>query len=342
MPRNQYFLTYPVDKGEADAIQYAILGSNELDIIIGSVGGSVNEGFRIINMMQAAEKSGKAINTHIISNADSIASAIFLAPTKKENRHIVESSTLFIHEPRFSMGFDITQSDAQKMDEELELQKNRIADFYVKQIEGLTKDEALSLMNGETNLSATKMLELGIVGEVKPVLDIAAKREMNNIYNQSYSKMGLFGNKKVVVNQVVSGDNTFLHEGELAVDSELTQVGQAEAKLEGEHVIADGRTLVVSAENKVSEIKPKVEASTGDDQITAIAQMMNDMETSLIAKMDAKIEAIRKGTNGHKPPKKDGSSTDAIQTGDQATARKEMKTFADTIQAKRTALRDAK
>lgn len=339
MPKkSQYFLTYPVDKWEADAIQYAILGSNELDIIIGSVGGSVNEGFRIINMIQAAEKSGKVINTHIISNADSIASSIFLAP-KKGNRHIVESSTLFIHEPRFGMGFDITQEDAQKMDEELELQKNRMADFYVKQIDGLTKDEALALMNGEKNLSATKMLELGIVGEVKPVLDIAAKREMNNIYNQSYSKMGIFGKEKKVINQVVSGDNTFLHEGDLAVDSELTQVGQAEAKLEGEYVIADGRTLVVSAENKVTEIKPKVEASNDDTLVDAVAQMMNDMEVSLTAKFDAKIEALRKGTSGHKPPKKDGSSTESIKTGDQATARKEMKVLTDAIQAKREKLR---
>lgn len=311
--RSQYFLQWPVDDFEAAEIKRSIQDNDSLDIYISSIGGSVNNGFEIVNLIQAAEKNGKDIRTHILSNADSIASVIFLAP-KKDKRYIVENSTMFVHEPRFMFGIDIDKEKADKMSEELEIQKNRIADFYVKSIEGLDKKEALALMAGEKNLTAQEMLDYGIVGEVKEVLDIAAQRSS---FNLNRNTMGLFDKKKPV-NQVISGENTFIFEGDLAKGSELTQVGVQDAKLEGEHVLNDGRTLVVDSNNKVADIKPKEVVEDNSDE--AIIAAVTDLITDLEKRMDEKIDNLRKSGSSHKPPKGDGTGGAAQKTTSQNVA----------------------
>ncbi len=314
MAREQYFLDWPVDDWTENEIKRRITNSSALDIFISSVGGSVNSGFAIANYIIAANAAGKDIQTHILSNADSIASVIFLAPPK-EKRSIVESSTAFIHEPRFMMAFDIDQKKAKQIDEELEIQKNRIADYYVKQIEGLDKSEALALMAGERNLTASEMLDLGIVNEVKDKLDIAAMRGIN--INNKNKRMGLFGSNKKALNLVNSGDKTFAYEGELAVGSELTQVGIAEAKLEGEHVIADGRKLIVDKDNKVKSVFPPKKKEGEEEEegaknqteaiVNSVSEMLAEFENKVTALIDEKIENIRRTGSSHKPPKADGS-----------------------------------
>ena len=336
MARGQYFLQFPIDKFEAIMIKDEIMRNKELDIFVSSIGGDVNAGVEIFNMIQAAEKNGKDIHTHLLSNADSIASVIMVAP-KKENRHVVESSMMFIHEPRFMFVMDVDQKKAVKIDGELEKQKNRMADIYVRQIEGLSKDEALALMAGEKNLTAQEMLDFGIVGEVKEVLDIAAQR---NQFNNN--KMGLFNKKdKVVVGMVATkdGEKTFVYEGELAVNAELTQVGLAEAKLEGDIVIMDGRTLKVDAENKVTEIVEASASSGGGDSviIDAVAQMIVDSEARMLSNFDAKIEALRKTGSNHKVPKTEGGTGAGAQKTTAQSVRDVKAKMKERIEAKRNA-----
>jgi ATP-dependent protease ClpP protease subunit len=333
----QIFLTGIVDEWTAEEARWSLTNTSEkeIDIFISNWGGSVNKGFEIANLIQGLEKSGnKKITTNILSHADSIATVIFLA-AKKENRKIVDSSTLFIHEPRFMVFDEVTKQDADKMSAELEMQKNRIADYYVKNIEGLTKEEALSLMAGEVNMSKDKMLEYGIVGEVLPEFDIAAKRTLISNYKID---MGLFNTKsQEPLNTLAFNDGTMIaFNGELKEGSEVQKVGEV-VDLAGEFTDNDGRTITLEA-NKVSKIEAAASTEETTEGLTKedVVNLLADFETRLEAAVDAKIEAIRKNGSKQKVPKVENNQSSGIEIGTQASARANTQKMLKEIQAAKT------
>ena len=162
--------------------------------------------------------------------------------------------------------------------------------------------------------------------------------------------MGLFGNKKkVAVNMVTAkdGERTFVHEGDLIAGVELTLVGDAEAKLEGDIVISDGRTLKVDADNKVEDIVEATAGSNEGESITfeAIAGLMakeiEALKSEMEKSMDAKIQALREKGSTHKPTKGTGgpTNTKGIDQGDQVTARKSINEMQAKIADERRKLR---
>jgi len=324
MPKpKQIFITGVIDEWTADELGWQLRNSSETDvnIYISSFGGSVKAGFEIANLIQGIEASGsKSIHTFNLSQADSIATVIFLA-AKKDKRHIVENSTLFIHEPRAFVFDEMEKEDAEKLAERLEIETQRIADFYVKNIEGLNKEEALELMSGDTTLNASRMLELGLVSEVQEEFNIAASTKL--ISNKYISKMGLFGkDKKETINKVVLNDGKELvFAGDLKEGTEINAFGGEEIT-EGEYITADNQKLTVNAESKVVSIEAiEVQATnTNDEIIAAVGTMLADLE----AKMDAKIEALRKVGSKGTPPKTDpvNKGDNTIKVGSQRDAQK--------------------
>lgn len=335
----QIFLTGIVSEWTAEDVRYMLTNSSEkqIDIYISSWGGSVNKGLEIANLIQGIQATGKKdIHTFNLSHADSIATAIFLAPPK-ENRHVVENSTFFVHEPRFIVFDEVTQNDAEKMKAELQMQTNRLADFYVKNIEGLEKEEALSLMNAETNLTAEKMLELNIVSEIKQEFEIAAQR--NLISNLNNDKMSLFNSKKQeVVNTLSLEDGSIVaFNGDLKEGTEVAKVGEV-VNLEGSHVDSEGRTIVVDANNKVTEIKAKEEpqASVEGETLTAkeVAEIVAEEVEKVRAEMQKEINAIKTTGSTGKPEKVE--PTNQKVNGDaRIEAKKKVQAELASIQAKK-------
>lgn len=344
----QIFLTGIVDDWASEEVRWQIDNSSEkrIDLYVSNWGGSVNKGFEIANYIQGVNASGKKeIHTYNLSHADSIATVVFLAPPK-EQRHILESSTLFTHEPRVISIDAITKDDAAKLEIELEMQTNRIADFYVRNIEGLDKNEALAMMKGEENLNAEKMLSLGIVTEIVPEFEIAATRKA--LTNFNYTKMGLFGNKeKQPINTVALEDGSqLLYSGEFKEGTELHAIGEVR-NLSGEHVTNDGQTLVIDDSNKLVKVMDKVEETTETAPITieAIAALIDEKLTEHDQKIDDKINALRSKGSSTKLPKieNNGGSNKVIANERQlqAEAGAQVREELNKIQAAKNAKKNA-
>jgi len=288
------------------------------DIYISSIGGSTDEGFRLANIIQAINKAGKKkVDTHLLSNADSIATVVFLAPPK-EQRHIVQSSQMFTHEPRFLLMFsEVTIDDADKMSERLEIEKQRIADFYTKNIEGLTKDEAIALMEGEKTLTSDDMLKHKIVEEVLPFLEMAAIKEQLFNINRNRVQMGLFDRKKPANIVNMKDGSQYLVEGEVQKGSPIQKAGEV-VDLNGEFEMEDGKILVAE-NNKISDIKEVPDEVVVDNEsalelvnqvtksvVAALTEeVINPLEEKITA-LEGKLQAIKVIPGKHVPDKKEG------------------------------------
>jgi ATP-dependent protease ClpP protease subunit len=338
---NSIFLTGIIDKWTADDLRWQLTNSKDkkIDLYLSTNGGSVNAGFEIANLIQGLQN--KEIHIYNLSHADSIGTVIFLS-AKKENRHIVENSTMFFHEPRFIVIDEVDQTKADKMSERLELEKNRIADFYVKNIEGLDKSEAFKLMEGEETLTNEKMLELGIVSEIMPAFEIAAQRNLITP-NNKLNKMGIlnFLNKKEdPINTLKTDDGKVLvHFGELKEGTEIAMDGQA---LEAGNIkLEDGKTLEISDKSIVNSIKEAaepVDLSTPEKQLEAIAALIVDsekrMETKIEETVNQRIEELRKNGGNHKPEKSDGVNNEVVIEDVQAQAAMDVQARIDFIKEK--------
>jgi ATP-dependent protease ClpP protease subunit len=272
----------------------------QVDIYIAGVGGNVDAGFAIANYIKSVNASGKkTINTHILSNADSIMTVIFLA-APKENRTIVQSSTMFVHDPRFMDLWDVTSEVAEQAAEALKVQEERIANWYVGQVEGLSYDEAKALMKGEKTLSAKDMLGYKIVSDVKEHFDIAALK--TNI------KSNMFGKKEpvnVVSLKQGSVEVQAIHEGVLAEKTELKRVGSMEA-LTGEFVIDNKKVTI--ADNKVTaivnEFPPKKEDDDEiEDRITSAVEAATTPMLETIENLTNLVEKMTNQKSTHTPKK---------------------------------------
>lgn len=272
--------------------------ANEINVYIAGIGGNVDAGFAIANYIQAVNASGsKKISTHILSNADSVMTVIFLGADAGD-RSIVRSSTMFIHEPRFMWLEDVTAELAEQASEQLKVNEKRIADYYVSRIEGLSYDEAVGLMKGEITLDAEKMLELGIVSEIKESFSIAAIKSKKQ-------NMSLFGKKSEKPLQTVAlkqGDNevTAIHRDEIAENTELEAVGVNDP-LNGEFISGDKKITVEN--NKVKAVEAVTEKAGVSEEIqTAINEAVSPV-IELVEKLSDKIVALKGEKTTHKPSK---------------------------------------
>lgn len=279
-----------------------------IDMWIATIGGNVDAAIAAANYVQAVNNSGKKdIHTNLLSNADSSGTILFLAPAK-ENRHIVGSSKMFIHEPRYMNMFDVAKVDATKAAEDLELYSNRIADFYVSRIDGLTKSEAQSLMSGERTLSAEDMKEYNIINDIQPSFNIAALKQKSNFNN-----MGMFKKQKpMTISALKQGENEVqaVHRGELVVGLDIEPVG--DVALKGDYIV--GKNKLTVSNNVVEAIEPFEEKEEKEDVMDVAAEVSEAVEAAVAPIMDmveavvAKMETISGQKSTHKPAKKNVSN----------------------------------
>ena len=267
------FLDHPIFAGEFDRFKTKVENSKDkvINVYLSSVGGSVDEGLSMANYIAAI--SNKEIHTNILSNADSIATVIFLG-AKKENRHAVSSSRFFVHNPSLQMFMEsMDEKKVLDLQKSLDFEKNRLLNYYEDKISSLSREEMSDLMSKETPISAEQLKEYGVINEVMEKFDIAAFNQSkyntnnntnNNIINNKEDKnMGLFGKKEnetkaqLPLNILKLNDEvTIAFEGDLVEGMEVTQVGSVE-ELTGEFEV-DGQKITID-KNVVGKIE-KVEA----------------------------------------------------------------------------------
>lgn len=315
-PSKAVYLLSDVDDWSVQYImdEIEMAEENRINLYISSYGGSVNSGFQLANYIMGVNRGGKKINTYNLSHADSIATVVFLAPPKSQ-RHIVPSSTMFKHEPRFMMEFDITKDKANKMSEQLEIQKQRIAQYYTQQITGLTKEEALQLMANEVTLTAEDMVRLEIVEDIQEEFLIAAYAKINN--KSTFNNMGLFDkNKSKAVKSIelANSENLLLIEGDLEKGAKVLAItNDTSAKLPGTHNLKDGRKIVVNSDDEIEEVQEKEpETEEAPENLDELAEELGKTVKEEIQESenrmkkfvtDAITEALKGITSNHKPQK---------------------------------------
>ena len=243
---------------------------NEITLRINCPGGSCIDGFAIYDRLRATE--GAEISAIVEGECSSMATIVLLA-AKAENRRAYANTRFCVHKSRIMeyYGQDVTDDDAQKLADELRAETDRLVRVYVDRT---TADEQTirDLMERDTYITADEAKGLGLIAEIiQPVSATKTKRnEMNAIQRLVVSMAKAVGltdlkdtETKAVMLNTADG-------GELEIDIEEgaePQVGDA-ARPDGEHLMQDGKTIVVvdgviteirMPENETNEPEPEPE-----------------------------------------------------------------------------------
>lgn len=262
---------------------------NHIDIELHSCGGDCTEGYAIYDALRA---SGKEISCKVVGKCASMATVILLA-APIERRSMYEHAELLIHSPYYPKGSIVRDMTVEKLQEainELNAEKEKMISLYVERT-GKGRDELEAQMATNDWFGSEKAIELGFVSSVVPA--ISAKASKPNI-NQNSKRMGK--EKEVTVRQSLM-DRLLAKCGyakiedvpdavgmvvttstgeELNIEREEgeIQVGDS-ASPDGEHVLEDGRTVVVT-DGVITEIK---EPSSEDDDVAALEAEIKRLKT---------------------------------------------------------------
>lgn len=302
---------------------------NRIDIELHSCGGDCTEAYAIYDALRA---SGKEISCKVAGNAASMATVILLA-APLERRSAYQHAQLLIHSPYYPASAkigDITLAKLEELKSELEAEKEKMLGVYVDRT-GKDRSVLEAQMNTDSWFDAEKAIELGFISSIVPAISASAnKSELNNNLNiKSMAKE----EKKVTVAQALHMLGVALGVSkpesvgmvittstgdELTVEREEgeIQVGDP-ASPDGEHVLEDGRTVVVT-DGVITEIKePSIEeddAQALKDRIAELEAENSSLKSNAKSESDARILAavnkaggeswLRKATGAYTPAKR--------------------------------------
>lgn len=150
---------------------------SEIDGRLHCRGGSVSEGYTCHDLLT---HSGKKITMTVEGLCASIATVIMMS-APKERRKIYPYGQVMIHNPyipEYTLADSYEAEDLKKMAADLEMEQNRLLDFYVANT-GADREQLKAMMDAETTLNAEQALEMGFVGEILPAIS-NTKKSFNN------------------------------------------------------------------------------------------------------------------------------------------------------------------
>jgi ATP-dependent Clp protease protease subunit len=275
---------------------------NRIDVEIHSCGGNCIEGYAIYDALRV---SGKEIACTVVGTCASMATVILLA-APIERRAMYQNARLLIHNPFIPELGKATIDTLNSALNSLNSEKERMLNIYTERT-GRSREELEAQMATDDWFGSDKAIELGFVSYVVPAASASVsnnkiKTEMSEKKTTVAEAFRMLGVALGIVKEdatasaeqpeVVSMTITTVTGTELIVEREEgePQVGDA-ASPDGEHVLEDGRTIVVeggvitdikSAEEEV--IEEEVEEEKSDD-----TQALKDE----IASLKAEIETLK-------------------------------------------------
>lgn len=275
---------------------------NRIDVEIHSCGGNCIEGYAIYDALRV---SGKEIACTVVGTCASMATVILLA-APLERRAMYQNARLLIHNPFIPELGKATIDTLNSALNSLNSEKERMLNIYTERT-GKSREELEAQMATDDWFGSDKAIELGFVSYVVPAASASVsnnkiKTEMSEKKTTVAEAFRMLGVALGIVKEdatasteqpeVVSMTITTVTGTELVVEREEgePQVGDA-ASPDGEHVLEDGRTIVVeggvitdikSAEEEV--IEEEVEEAKADD-----TQALKDE----IASLKAEIETLK-------------------------------------------------
>lgn len=288
-----------------------------IDMFIHCMGGSVSEGWAIVDKLRA---TGKTITATIDGTCASMAVSVLLAASE---RRAHKHATLHIHKPYYSeytLADRYNEDDLRKLAEDLEAETAKMLDWYVERT-GADRAELAALMEEDKDIDMDEALRLGFVHSIVEPMSASTHRKNWNKSNPQDKNMDNKNTKAGVLNALASflGLKVNIEETkpvnyvlltqdgqELTIDKpegEDVAVGDA-ASPDGEFVLEDGRTIVV-VDGVVTEIRPAAEDACkekknediGEDiaELTAENEALkaeNDALKGKIAELEAKVTEL--------------------------------------------------
>lgn len=271
---------------------------NRIDVEIHSCGGDCTEGYAIYDALRA---SGKEISCKVVGTCASMATVILLA-APAERRTAYEHASLCIHNPYADGALlkgKVTPERLESIAADLRAEKEKMLSLYVERT-GQAREVLEAQMESDSWFTPGKAIELGFISSIVPA--ISAKKE---VINQNPIVMGKTekevkvqsslldrllrkcGYAKIEDVPVVALTLTTSTGEELTVEREEgdIQVGDP-ASPDGEHVLEDGRTVVVQ-DGVITEIR---EPSSDEDVEALKAQVEELKAENAELKKNAKTE----------------------------------------------------
>ena len=276
---------------------------DSIEMLIHSRGGSVSEGWAIIDKLRA---TGKTISATIDGTCASMAVTLYLAASiRKAHEHAV----IHIHNPYIPgeslMCEKLNASTLAGMATDMSAESDKMAAWYAERT-GTDIATIKAIMDEDRDMAMDEAVALGFVQEVLPPVSASIqKTKPNNIMNDKQNKMGvlsalanLLGIKVALEEDKAQALVLMTNEGtELTVernDGEDIEVGD-KASPDGEHTLDDG-TVVVVVDGVITEIRSVEdmpedtdEGKCGDDEKKALEERIAALEAE-----NAELKAAQK------------------------------------------------
>lgn len=276
---------------------------DSIEMLIHSRGGSVSEGWAIIDKLRA---TGKTISATIDGTCASMAVTLYLAASiRKAHEHAV----IHIHNPYIPgeslMCEKLNASTLAGMATDMSAESDKMAAWYAERT-GTDIATIKAIMDEDRDMAMDEAVALGFVQEVLPPVSASIeKTKPNNIMNDKQNKMGVLsalanflGIKVALEEDKAQALVLMTNEGaELTVernDGEDIEVGD-KASPDGEYTLDDG-TVVVVADGVITEIRSvedtpeePEEGKCGDEEKKALEERIAALEAE-----NAELKAAQK------------------------------------------------
>ena len=280
---------------------------DEIDIRLHCPGGSVMEGWAIVDALRA---TGKKITATIEGQCASMASVILLAASERKG---YEHASLLIHNPYYPEGALWEAQGVEDLERKAEmLRKDRemILDFYVERT-GADRAELEALMAEDKFVDMTKAKELGFIHEIvaprsasvrKAKAEILQHNNLNTQNEMAKTKIDASSKKSLLAKIVALFENDPVayeletESGEMITiekpEGEEPAVGD-KAYPDGEHKMTDGKTIKVENGEIVEIVAPEEEEKADDepkedDELEVAKARIAELEAT-IAEMNDKL-----------------------------------------------------
>lgn len=276
---------------------------NNVDVEIHSCGGDCVEGYAIYDALRT---SGKEISCKVVGDCASMATVLLLA-APIERRTMYEHARMLIHNPYYpAVQGAMTAEKLQSLAAELTAEKTKMLNLYVERT-GKTAEELEAQMNTNAWFDVNRAIELGFVSSVVPAISAKVDKQNINPKKETMAKevkvasslldrlLAKCGYARIEDVPAVAMVLTTVTGEELNVEREEgeIQVGDP-ASPDGEHVLEDGRTVVVQ-DGIITEIR-EVEVETQED-VEALKARIAELEAENAdlkkdAKTDEEVETL--------------------------------------------------
>jgi len=317
-----------------------------IDIRLHCNGGEVLEGFAIYDKLRS---TGKTISAVVEGTCASMATIILLS-AQADKRKAYQNAEFLIHEPYMAYQTSHgTADELRKASEEMQRLEDKLTDIYVDRTNA-DRDTIVALMKEGKFISADKAQEIGLISTIiapasakyKPINNpIKTESDMSketitvekSWLQKALAFLGMTGNPLNMTLTTADG-------AELTVEREdgEPEVGD-KASPDGEHQMADGKTIIVTdgVITEIREPEPEeepTEPDAKDEEIEALKAKIVELQKQLeeanangksedeknvlaeVEKMGG-LAKLKKMSSGYTPAKREDEKNTPLNTTEQ-------------------------